>query len=70
MHACRIDMNYTIKVADFGLAEQLETKDYFRQDKDAALKLPVKWLAPESLMDYVFSEKTDVASPLQHCAIM
>ena len=57
-------MNYTIKVADFGLAEQLETKDYFRQDKGAALKLPVKWLAPESLMDYVFSEKTDVASSM------
>ena len=26
-------MNFVIKVADFGLSEQLETKDYFRQDK-------------------------------------
>ena len=55
-------MNFVIKVADFGLCESLETKEYFRQDKSAAVKLPVKWLAPESMEDYVFSEKSDVVS--------
>ena len=55
-------MNFQIKVADFGLCESLETKEYFRQDKAAAVKLPVKWLAPESMEDYVFSEKSDVVS--------
>ena len=50
-----------IKVADFGLAESMDTtKEYFRQDNDVAIKLPIKWLAPESINDGVFSEKSDV----------
>ena len=52
-----------IKVADFGLAENIDmTKDYFRQNQDAIIKLPVKWLALESINDGVFSEKSDVVS--------
>ncbi len=56
-------MNLVIKVADFGLAESLDTsKEYFRQGNDNAIKLPMKWLAPESINDGVFSEKSDVVS--------
>ena len=52
-----------IKVADFGLAESIDpTKDYFRQDQNVIIKLPVKWLALESIIDGVFSEKSDVVS--------
>ena len=52
-----------IKVADFGLSESMDTtKEYFRQNQDDAVKLPIKWLAPESINDGVFSEKTDVVS--------
>ena len=58
----RIDMNFVIKVADFGLAESVETKEYFREDKSSHIKLPLRWLAPESMNDYVFSEKSDVVS--------
>ena len=50
-----------IKVADFGLAETIDTsKEYFRQDQKVVVKLPIKWLAPESIHDGVFSEKSDV----------
>ena len=48
-------------MADFGLSEDMDTsKDYFRQTKDSICKLPLRWLALESITDYKFSEKTDV----------
>ena len=57
-----MDVNFVIKVADFGLSETIDTsKDYFRQDMNN-VKLPVKWLAPECLNDGMFSVKTDVVS--------
>ena len=54
-----------IKVADFGLSEDVYARNYFRQRKqgeegEAPLKLPVRWMALESLNDGIFSEKTDV----------
>ena len=66
----RIDDKFIIKVADFGLSEDIYCKDYFRQaliesTKEGVIKLPIKWLALESLQDGVFTEKTDVVCVVQ-----
>ena len=49
-----------VKVADFGFSENLYSRAYVRTAVDGGVRLPVKWMAPESILDGVFSEKTDV----------
>ena len=58
----RIDDRGVIKVADFGLSKSTYEKLYFRQDKSEHVKLPIKWLAIESIEYGLFSEKSDVVS--------
>ena len=48
------------KVADFGLARDVEQSDYYRRVTDN--KLPVLWMSPESLFEGVSSTKSDVWS--------
>ena len=62
VYVCRLDQNHVIKVADFGLSENTYAKSYFRQEATAGVKLPIKWMAYESMTDGIFSEKTDVVS--------
>jgi len=62
----RIDLHHVIKVSDFGLTEDIYAKNYFRQGQEGGtVKLPVKWMSPESLNDGVFTEKTDVVLYIQ-----
>ena len=58
----RLDSLGNIKVGDFGLTEDVYVRGYFRQDKYDAIKVPFRWMAPESLRDGLFSEKSDVVS--------
>ena len=53
-----MDENLNVKVADFGFTRDIYGMDYYRLNRKT--KLPVKWLAPESLLDNLFNEKTDV----------
>lgn len=48
------------KVADFGLAQDIYIADYYRIGQSTPL--PVKWLAPESLIDRMFTTQSDVVS--------
>ena len=56
----RVGDNLNIKVADFGLARDVHIKEYYRQC--SSIKIPIKWMAPESLHDRISNEKTDVVS--------
>ena len=63
----RIDINGVIKVADFGLAEDMFASGYFRQvKKGSTIKLPFRWMPLESLQEGLFSEKSDVVSGCTH----
>ena len=61
----RISTDGVIKVADFGLSEDVYMKNYFRlkantDSQKTQIKLPIKWMAIESIHDGLFSEMTDV----------
>ena len=64
----RIDTHFLIKITDFGLSEDVFERNYFRQDSSSGevVKLPIKWMAPESLSDGHFSEKSDVVDVFEH----
>jgi serine/threonine protein kinase len=58
---CMIDWDLKIKVADFGLARTMANgKDYYRMGQGG--QLPIRWMAIESLLDFVFTTKSDVVS--------
>ena len=56
----RLDENMTAKVADFGLSRDVYVTDYYKIGQNTPL--PVKWLAPEALIDQVFTTQSDVVS--------
>ena len=56
--ACRnvlVGEGKVLKIADFGLSR--DTDLYV---STLSTKLPIRWMAPESIMDRLFSEKSDV----------
>ncbi|XP_044866037.1 tyrosine-protein kinase Mer isoform X2 [Mauremys mutica] len=55
---CMLRDDMTVCVADFGLSKKIYSSDYYRQGRIA--KMPVKWIAIESLADRVYTTKSDV----------
>jgi serine/threonine protein kinase len=50
----------TVKLSDVGLSRTLASSDYYR--KTSNNKVPVKWMAPESILERVYTSASDVWS--------
>nr|XP_029541773.1 macrophage-stimulating protein receptor-like [Oncorhynchus nerka] len=57
-----LDESYTVKVANFGMARDVFDKEYYSIQDHRKAKLPVKWMAIESLQTQKFTAKSDVWS--------
>ncbi|XP_030287856.1 tyrosine-protein kinase receptor TYRO3 isoform X1 [Sparus aurata] len=55
---CMLGDDLRVCVADFGLSKKIYSSNYYRQK--VATRLPVKWMAMESLSDSVYTNKSDV----------
>lgn len=53
------DNKYLSKIADFGLARQMDVNDYYSAKEK---EFPIKWTAPEALEQGKFTVKSDVYS--------
>ena len=48
-------------MADFGLTEDIYGTNYFRVTGNDE-KVPIRWMAPESIENDIYNEATDVVS--------
>ena len=54
-------------MSDFGLTEDMYSSNYYRHDSSETgtqEKVPIKWMAPESIETGRFDERTDVVGTL------
>ncbi|XP_056645512.1 insulin-like receptor [Diorhabda sublineata] len=57
---CMVSENLVVKIGDFGMTRDIYETDYYRKGTKGLL--PVRWMAPESLKDGVFTSSSDVWS--------
>jgi len=65
--SCRLDEDFRVKVADFGLSRDIYEKDYYACDNKKTM-LPVKWMALECLDQGKYSSKSDVVRIILWCS--
>lgn len=53
-----VSEDFVMKIADFGLARDIQNQEYYRKTTDG--RLPVKWMAPEALFHRVYTTQSDV----------
>ena len=52
-------------MADFGLTEDMYNTNYYRHETAGSAgedRLPIRWMAPESIENNLYNERTDVVS--------
>uniref|UniRef100_A0A674NLK4 receptor protein-tyrosine kinase n=1 Tax=Takifugu rubripes TaxID=31033 RepID=A0A674NLK4_TAKRU len=57
---CMLGDDLRVCVADFGLSKKIYSSDYYRQH--AVVRVPIKWMAMESLSESIYTTKSDVWS--------
>lgn len=57
---CMVSGDKVIKIGDFGLARDIYETDYYRKGDKGTL--PIRWMAPESIRDGIFTSNSDVWS--------
>jgi cadherin 2 type 1 (N-cadherin) len=55
-----VTQDETMKIADFGLARELQPRGYYKKSSEG--RLPVKWMSPEALIDSRYTSRSDVWS--------
>lgn len=59
------DRSLNVKIGDFGLARELYSSnmtDYYKPAIDANKLLPIRWMSPESILEGIYTTKSDVWS--------
>ena len=57
-------------MADFGLTEDMYCANYYRRcESEGDEKVPIRWMAPESIEGDIYTEATDVVSVVCPCVI-
>ncbi|MED6275983.1 hypothetical protein CHARACLAT_032255 [Characodon lateralis] len=57
---CMLGDDLRVCVADFGLSKRVQSSNYYRQK--VVIRMPIKWMAIESLSESVYTTKSDVVS--------
>ncbi|XP_073983157.1 insulin receptor-like isoform X2 [Rhodnius prolixus] len=57
---CMVSDKLIVKIGDFGMTRDIYETDYYRKGNKGLL--PIRWMAPESLNDGVFTSKSDAWS--------